>query len=136
MKIARLKLEASVPAVAMGDIAFLLLIFLFILARTNDTSHIRWKPATAPTVKAASVAVAEVAIDADHKLFLNGRNIGVASLSTELTRILGDRPAGQRAVHLKVDLRTPAQYFEPAIEAISSAGGELVHILEEEKSAP
>jgi biopolymer transport protein ExbD len=136
MKIPRLKLEASVPAVAMGDIAFLLLIFLFILARTNDTSHIRWKPATSPTVKSTSVAVAEVAIDADRKLFLNGRSIGVANLAIELTGILGDRPAGQRSVHLKVDVQTPAQYFEPAIEAISSAGGEVVHILEEEKPAP
>jgi biopolymer transport protein ExbD len=73
-----------------------------------------------------------VAIDANHRTFLNGREIGVASLGESLKQVLGDRPVGQRGVHFKVDKRTGAQYFEPAIEAISMAGGEMIHILEED----
>ena len=45
MILPRRKLSATVPAMAMGDIAFLLLIFFVILARVQDDSHIQWKPA-------------------------------------------------------------------------------------------
>ena len=45
MKVPKRKFEASVPAMAMGDIAFLLLIFFVILARAQDDSHLKWEPA-------------------------------------------------------------------------------------------
>ena len=45
MVLPRRKLSATVPAMAMGDIAFLLLIFFVILARVRDDSHLQWKPA-------------------------------------------------------------------------------------------
>jgi biopolymer transport protein ExbD len=136
MKIARRRLEASVPAIAMGDIAFLLLIFLFILARANDTSHVRWKPALAEKVAPARQAMAEIAVDASNRLFFNGRETGIANLPALLEARLGDLPPGARVVHLKVDRNAKAQYFEPVIEAISTAGGDLVHILEEEPRKP
>jgi len=44
MKLQRKKLTASIPAFAMGDIGFLLLIFFVILARAQDDSHIQWQP--------------------------------------------------------------------------------------------
>lgn len=135
MKIPRRQMEVTIPSVAMGDIAFLLLIFLFILARANDTSHIRWQPAKVTKVSPAVSAAAEVALDANHRLFLNGRETGSSQLGEQLKRILGERPAGQRSVHLKVDRSVKAQHFEPAIEAISLAGGEMVHILEEDKDS-
>ena len=40
MILLRKKLEASVPSMAMGDIAFLLLIFIVLLARARDDSHL------------------------------------------------------------------------------------------------
>ena len=45
----------------------------------------------------------------------------------------GDAPAGQRTVLLKVHREVQALYYEPVIEAISEAGGDLVHVLEEQK---
>ena len=45
MKIARKRLKAEVPSVAMGDIAFNLLMFFVILARAQDDSHLKWEPA-------------------------------------------------------------------------------------------
>ena len=43
-------------------------------------------------------------------------------------------PAGRRTVMMKVHHEATAVYFEPVIEAVSEAGGELHHILEEEKN--
>ena len=38
---------------AMGDIAFLLLIFFVILARAQDDSHLKWEPAEDPELEQA-----------------------------------------------------------------------------------
>ncbi|CAN5290760.1 hypothetical protein BH23VER1_BH23VER1_05310 [soil metagenome] len=132
MKIPRKKFDASIPAMAMGDIAFLLLIFFVILARAHDDSHLRWRPAVADGLEAGGAALASIVIDADNKTHFNGREIGTASLADALVSRLGDTPAGRRVVHLKVDRGVTAQYFEPVIEAISQSGGDLVHILEPE----
>ena len=51
MKVPKRKFEASVPAMAMGDIAFLLLIFFVILARAQDDSHLKWEPAEDPELE-------------------------------------------------------------------------------------
>ncbi|MEZ5300775.1 MAG: biopolymer transporter ExbD [Verrucomicrobiales bacterium] len=134
MKIPRKKFEAAIPALAMGDIAFLLLIFFVILARAQDDSHLRWKPAQEKEVLPAGGAIASVVIDADRRLHLNGREITAEVLDDQLRALLGDRPTGKRTVLLKVDKDTPAEAFEPAIEAISLAGGDLVHVLEPEET--
>ena len=44
--------EPGAPAVAMADIAFNLVLFFIILARTQDDSNLKWKPASAPKVEA------------------------------------------------------------------------------------
>ena len=134
MRIPRKKFEANIPSVAMGDIAFLLLIFFVILARAQTDDHIPWEPATAEDVAQTAATTATVTIGTDHKLHLNGKSIDVASLPGLLQKILGDRPAGQRQVHLKVNKDAPAPVFEPVIEAISMAGGEILHILEPESN--
>ena len=133
MKLKRQKFDASIPSVAMGDIAFLLLIFFVILARAQDDSHLRWDPASSDNVANVGNPLASVVIDADGKYFLNGKQTSIDSLSTTLGAVLGNIPSGKRAVMFKVDKSTTADLFEPAIEAISQAGGDLVHILEPEK---
>lgn len=136
MKLPRKKLTASVPTFAMGDIAFLLLIFFVILARAQDDSHIQWQPAKLKEVKMAAAPRASVTIDTGYKTYLNGKETSPAELAAALTTILGDAPAGQRNVFLKVHREAKATYFEPVIAAISEAGGDLIHILEpEEKPA-
>jgi biopolymer transport protein ExbD len=134
MKVSLRKVRCDVPSVAMGDIAFNLLIFLFILARTDDDSHVEWRPATTASVQPIGVAPVSVIIDKDSKLYLNGRQIAVSSLSGAVAEKLGDSPAGQRRVVLKVDREALASRFEPVIAAIAEAGGELVHVLEDEKA--
>ena len=55
MKIPRRKHKADVPSVAMGDIAFNLLIFFVILAKAQDDSHLNWTPASTAKVESAGV---------------------------------------------------------------------------------
>lgn len=131
MKIARKQHKADVPAVAMGDIAFNLLIFFVILAKAQDDSHLNWTPASTAKVESAGASRVSVLIDSDSKLHLNGQPLGLSQLAPRVKELLGDAPAGDRTVLLKVHREAQALQFEPVIEAISEAGGDLVHILEE-----
>jgi len=133
MKFTRRKLNAEVPSVAMGDIAFNLLVFFVILARAQDDSHLQWQPAQSKRVEATEHGRVTVVIDKDSKLYLNGQELGVGQLSSRISDLLGDAAGGRRLVKLKVHKETTAQRFEPVIEAISEAGGDLVHILQKEQ---
>ena len=80
MKIPKRRFEASVPSMAMGDIAFLLLIFFVILAKAQDDSHLRWEPAADEELEQAKNYKASVVIDVKNKTYLNGRPIAQAQL--------------------------------------------------------
>ena len=131
MKFKRRQMKADVPSVAMGDIAFNLLIFFVILAKAQDDSHLQWQPAPAKQLQGFASAKASVVIDRENKLHLNGQEIGQAQLAKGITEALGPTVQGDRIVLLKVHKDATAMYYEAVIEAISEAGGDLVHILEE-----
>ncbi|MHC4400804.1 MAG: ExbD/TolR family protein [Planctomycetota bacterium] len=133
MKIQRKSSRAEIPALAMGDIAFNLLIFFVILARAQDDSFLNWQPAKATNLKGAGPSKVSVLIDTQDRLYVNGQEIGVAQLAERIREILGDAPPGERNVLLKIHREATAVRFEPVIEAISEAGGDMVHILEEER---
>lgn len=133
MKIGRRQMKVEVPSVAMGDIAFNLIVFFVILARAQDDSHLQWTPPTTPKVEAADYPKATIVIDVRNKLFLDGREIGIAALADAVEERLGDAPGGRRTVQLKAHRDIQAARFEPVIEAISEAGGDLFLVLEEKK---
>ena len=132
MKITRQPMKADVPSVAMGDIAFNLLIFFVILAKAQDDSHVKWEPAKAIMVQPNNASRVSIVIDTAGKIHLNGKPIGEVQLPSAIKDLLGDQPEGKRTVLLKVDRNAPAERFEPVIEAISQAGGEMVHVLNQE----
>ena len=134
MKIRRRTAQATVPSMAMGDIAFNLLIFFVILARAQDDSHVNWQPAKTKVLENAGHSKVSIVIDKENDIYLNGKQVGVAQLAPAIEETLADTPAGERGVLLKVDKDSTALHFEPVIEAISEAGGDLVHILEKESS--
>jgi biopolymer transport protein ExbD len=117
----------------MGDIAFNLLVFFVILARAQDDSHLKWEAATTPDVDPVKNAKVSVVVDVNNKLYLNGREISEQSLAKAVEEQLGDLPAGQRTVLLKIHKQSQALRFEPVLEAVSEAGGEIVAILEKKK---
>jgi biopolymer transport protein ExbD len=116
---------------AMGDIAFNLLIFFVILARAQDDSHLQWTAAEAKNLQNAGNSTVSVLIDKDDKLYLNGQQIGISQLSGRIESLLEGAP--KRTVLMKIHNEALAQRFEPVIEAISEAGGDLVHIVEEDR---
>jgi len=126
-------MKADVPSVAMGDIAFNLLIFFVILAKPQDDTHLQWEPAQAPKLEEYRNSRVSVVIDKANKLHVNGTEIGQAQLASKIEELLGDLPGGERIVLLKVHREATAMYYEPVIEAISEAGGDLVHMLEEKR---
>jgi len=133
MKIKRKTFTAEVPSMAMGDIAFLLLIFFVILARAHDDSHLKWEPAASPELEQAKHSKASLVIDVDNKVYLNGKQVSVSQVAPGVKDLLGEAPAGERVVLLKVHREATAQFFEPVIESVSEAGGDLLHVLEDER---
>lgn len=133
MKLKRRAMKADVPSVAMGDIAFNLLIFFVILAKAQDDSHLQWQPAQAKQLEGIASSKVSILIDNQNKLYLNGQETGQAQLAKGISEILGSAPQGERTVLLKVHKEATALYYEAVIEAISEAGGDLVHILEEKR---
>ena len=121
---------------AMGDIAFLLLIFIVLLARARDDSHLVWQPATGTELVKPANQNASVVIDKQNITYLNGRPTQSENLASELSSLLGDLPPGSRTVLLKVHKDVIAEHFEPAIEAVSEVGGELHHVLDPASTLP
>lgn len=133
MKLPKRNFEASVPSMAMGDIAFLLLIFFVILAKAQDDSHLRWEPAAQEELEQAKNYKASVVIDVKNKTYLNGQPIAQAQLEGALSELLGDAETSKRTVLLKVHKDATVLQFEPVIEAVGKSGGEIHHVLEQER---
>jgi biopolymer transport protein ExbD len=129
MKIARRQFKVEVPSVAMGDIAFNLLVFFVILAKAQDDSHLQWTPAKTANLDAGKHAKVSIVIDNENKLYLNGRETGQAALAREIEKLLEGVPVGERTVLLKIHNEAQALRFEPILQAAGEAGGEIVHIL-------
>ncbi len=117
------------PTSAMGDIVFNLLIFLVTLANPQSTQPLPVELAQSPDLKSHQ-ATARVTIDADGRLYFNGMPTTVDQLAGQVESVLlGDDPE-QRKILLSVHKTTTAPQFEPVIEAIAEAGGNLVHVLD------
>ena len=78
MKISRRKMAPGVPAVAMADIAFNLVLFFIMMAKTQDDSHLEWTPASTPVVQKTPNSKVSVVVDKQQKLYVNGEQIGIA----------------------------------------------------------
>jgi biopolymer transport protein ExbD len=133
MRFKRKKLEIIPPYVSMADIAFNLVLFFLILAKTQDDSHIQWEPAKASGTKAVANAKVSITVDKDNKVYLNGQHVGLREIADRVALELGDRPPTERTVVLKIHKETLAATFEPIMEAVSQAGGEVVHVIDEEQ---
>lgn len=117
----------------MGDIAFCIIVFFVILIKAQDDTHLQWTPAKTDRIDVAGYARASVVIDNKSKLYLNGHELSAGQLSGELKQLLGNLPQGERTVLLKVHREATASRFEPVLEAVAEAGGELVHVLDKKE---
>jgi biopolymer transport protein ExbD len=133
MKFKRRKLEAVPPFVGMADIVFNLVLFFLILARIQDETQIKWEPARATGAKPVAKARVSITVDQNNKVYLNGKQVGLMNLTGLVQAELGDTPPGERTVLLKIHKETLAATFEDLIAKVSEAGGEMVHVVEDER---
>lgn len=155
MKFKRRKLEAVPPFVGMADIVFNLVLFFLILAKMQDDSQIKWEPAAASGAKPVTKARVTIIVDRGEpvldengkhkvdpfgeleyknpKVYLNGKPVGLMNLTALVQAELADAPPGDRTVHLKIHKNTLAATFEDIIAKVSEAGGEMVHVVEDER---
>lgn len=131
MKITRRAARAEVPAMAMGDIAFNLLIFFVILARAQDDSHLQWTPADVKEVEKGRFSRVTVVIDNKRKVYLNGQQVSVTGLADLLKKQLQGVEGKDRVVIFKVHRDAPASIYEPTFEAIGNAGADAFPVFEE-----
>ena len=122
MKLTRKVFKCEVPSMAMGDIAFNLLVFFVILAKAQDDSHLQWQPATTAKVESAGNTHVSIVVDKDNKLYLNGKEVGVEQLSAGITDILKDAQPGDRTVLLKIHKETLAQAFSQSSKRSARPG--------------
>ncbi len=132
MKIARRKPQANVPTTAVGDVVFNLLIFFLVLMASQMTPSLKWEPAEGEQLEKFAATPANVSIDSDGRIFFNSEKTSTDRLPQQLSATLEGLPAGKRTVLLRVHKSTESTIFEPVIEAIGQAGGNLVHVLEQE----
>lgn len=133
MKFKRRKLEAVPPFVGMADIVFNLVLFFLILAKMQDETQLDWTPAQASGAKVVAKAKVSLTVDKESKVYLNGKQVGLMNLTALVQAELGDAPAGERTVLLKIHKDTLAATFEDLIAKVSEAGGEMVHVVEDER---
>ena len=119
---------------AMGDIAFNLIIFFVILARAQDDSQLQWTPSKVSQVERGKIPRASVVIDVRNKVFLNGND--VTESRGNLAKMIEDQLAGvkdkDRIVHFKFHKDAPTRLIEPVFEAIGKAGADAFLVVEEE----
>jgi len=120
----------SMPVASMGDIAFLLIIFFMVCSNFAKEANIRYKSPSAQDVAAVREAGLSVVVDDQGQIYLNGRALdSAATLEGMLTSMLRDKTdAVQRNVLFKCDLNVARKVFEPALDAIVSAGGVVVAV--------
>lgn len=135
MKFKRRKLTIIPPIVSMADIAFNLVLFFLILAKTTDDSHLQWQPAKAAELKPVPNSKVSIIVDKDSRVYFNGEEVSTRGLAGRIEKELENLPPLQRTVQLKIHQDTLASTFEPIMEAVSNAGGEIVHVLDEENQS-
>jgi biopolymer transport protein ExbD len=130
MAFTRKKLEITPPYVSMADIAFNLVLFFLILAKTQEEKPIEWTVVKTTGTEKISNARVVVSVDNQNRKYLNGEEIGQQDLAIQLAKLAEESPEN-RKVLLKIHAETQAATFNPIMEAVSAAGCEIVHVLEE-----
>lgn len=117
---------------AMGDIAFNLIIFFVILARAQDDSHLQWTPSKVSQVERGKLSRTSVVIDKNNKVHLNGAETSTGNLAALIENHLAGVKGKDRVVQFKFHKSAPTSIIEPVFEAIGKAGADAFLVVEEE----
>ena len=132
MKLQRKKKSSliAVPVAAMGDIAFLLIIFFMIASTFAKEQHIEVEPPRSIDLEELEQAPLSVTVDINGEVYVDGSPCEVNSLESWVSSFMEDR--GTKVVMLKVDQNLMRDIYMPVIEALSGAGAEIAVLGENE----
>ena len=119
----RKKTIMFVSVVAMGDIAFLLIIF-FILVGNFMKDNMKFTPPVSMDVETHEAAQVTVVMDESREVWLQGVNIDIKQLADGVIQMVGDHR--DRPVHVKIHKGIERKDFLPVFEALSEAGVKIL----------
>ena len=119
-----------VPVASMGDIAFLLIIFFILCSNIAREAGIAVTPPVSADLDQVDESTLVVAIDGEGQLYFQGRKVhGADSLETEVADRLRNVTSEEgRRVLFRCDQAVDRAVFEPAMDAITRAGGIVVAV--------
>jgi len=126
--------NVQLPLAAMGDIAFLLIIFFMLCTEFAKDKKLPLElPKSAEVKKTEAAIAAHVAIDENGLIYLDGREVErVEDIENGVRRVLAKTVSDdQRHIQFKCDAKLTKDTFEPVIKAIAEAGGKLEAVGEE-----
>ena len=124
-----------VPVVSMGDIAFLLIIFFILCSNIAREAGIAVTPPVSADLDQVDESTLVVAIDGESQIYFQGRKVHSAdSLETEVANRLRNVTSEKgRRVLFRCDQAVDRTVFEPAMDAITRAGGIVVAVGDKSK---
>ncbi len=115
------RLQPLLPLAAMGDIAFLLIIFFILASVFIEGDNAKLTPAESVDVEEVRKPAAfSVSIDEEGVVRLQGIEVPVGQLESSMNMLLGERT--DRRVKVSIDKDLTRTQFLPTIEALSRAG--------------
>jgi len=116
----------TVSIVAMGDIAFLLLIFFVLAGNFMKQANLQSENPVSPDVEVYDTPQVSVALDAEKQLWIQGTPISVSELVMKIQEAQGDHK--EYPIHVKIDKHLTKTDFLPVIEALSESGATMILI--------
>ena len=118
------KMSLVVPTSSMGDIAFLLIIFFMLASTFMKTANVQVENPESPAIEAQPAPLVEVLVDSSGTVWMGG----VPSTAAEVEAVCRMRAEElkESPVHLKIDRNLLRKDYMPVIEAISSAGVQMI----------
>lgn len=114
------KAKILVPLAAMGDIAFLLLIF-FMVASNFKQAEAKLEPASSATIEETERPQVIVNVDEEGKVWVQGVETTVGALAYSLEQLIDTRTEVPK-FHLMIHKELEKKDFHPVIEAFAEAG--------------
>ena len=106
-----------IPLNSMSDVAFLLLIFIMLVALINYRKEVKIEyPEAKTALRTTAEKNLEVWIDSEGNIYLDGVDADLLALEQEIARLYTSAP--DTRVHIIADRYTPYEYINSALEIL------------------
>jgi len=119
----RRKMPIMVPIAAMGDIAFLLIIFFVLASNFAQEAHIDFDPAKSPDIEKMERSQVSVTVDKDGQIWLQGEECPVDLLDSGVEALLAAQE--NKVVMLTIHRELPHDIYGDVFLKLSEAGAEI-----------